>query len=186
MAERHSKIYTRRGDDGSTSLADGQRVQKDSARMEAIGAVDELNSLLGVLAAMEIPNDLNAMLLEIQQQLFDLGGSLAQPNRSILQEAAVTGLETEIDRLDAELPSLKRFILPGGTPEAAHCHSARALCRRAERRVVTIQQAAGDDSDLIPLRYLNRLSDLLFVLARTLSRLDGGEEIFWHNRQDQL
>jgi cob(I)alamin adenosyltransferase len=181
MAEKHSKIYTRRGDDGSTGLANGQRVQKDSARMEAIGAVDELNSLIGILAAMDIPQQVHTMLLEIQHHLFDIGGSLAMPNRSLLEEDAVTGLEGEIDRLDAGLPTLNRFILPGGTLQAAHCHSARSVCRRAERRVLAMQQAEGDDSDLISIRYLNRLSDLLFVLARTLSRLNDGEEIFWHN-----
>lgn len=181
MVEKHSKIYTRRGDDGSTGLADGQRVPKDSARMEAIGAVDELNSLIGVLAAMEIPNNLEAMLLKIQLHLFDIGGGLAMPNKSLLAENAVTDLEGEIDRLDAKLPALNRFILPGGTPEAASCHNARSVCRRAERRVQAMQQSEGDDSDPASLHYLNRLSDFLFVLARTLSRLNGGEEIFWHN-----
>ncbi len=181
MAEKHSKIYTRRGDDGSTGLANGQRVQKDSARIEAIGAVDELNSLIGVLAAMKIPNNLEAMLPKIQHHLFDVGGSLAMPNKSLLGEDAIVDLEREIDRLDAALPTLNRFILPGGTPEAAHCHNARSVCRRAERRLLAMQQSEGDDSDLTSLHYLNRLSDFLFVLARTLSRLDGGEEIFWHN-----
>ena len=181
MAEKHSKIYTRRGDDGSTGLANGQRVAKDSARMEAIGAVDELNSQIGVLAAMDIPSELAALLLKIQQRLFDLGGTLALPNRSLLGDDAVTELEAEIDRLDAELPTLKRFILPGGSLAAAHCHNARSVCRRAERQAVSLQPTAGDDSNQIPVRYLNRLSDLLFVLARTLSRLNGGEEIFWHN-----
>ncbi len=178
MADKHSKIYTRRGDDGSTGLANGGRVPKDSARIEAIGAIDELNSLIGILAAMEIPDGLAALLLKIQHRLFDLGGTLALPDRSLLGDEAVTELEAEIDRLDAELPTLKRFILPGGSMEAAHCHHARSVCRRAERRVVAMQPA---DSDQIPLRYLNRLSDLLFVLARTLSRLNGGTEIFWHN-----
>ncbi len=181
MADKHSKIYTRRGDDGSTGLANGQRLPKDSARIEAIGAVDELNSLIGILAAMDIPDGLVALLLKIQHRLFDLGGSLALPAKPLLGDAAVTELETEIDRLDADLPPLKRFILPGGSLEAAHCHLARSVCRRAERRVVAIQPAAGDDPDLTSLRYLNRLSDLLFVLARTLSRLNGGKEIFWHN-----
>lgn len=181
MSEKHSKIYTRRGDDGSTGLATGQRVQKDSARMEAIGSVDELNSLVGVLAAMDIPDHLQALLLVIQHHLFDIGGGLAMPNRSLLKEDAVTDLELNIDKLDAELPTLKRFILPGGTLEAAAAHNARSVCRRAERRVLAMQQSEGDDSDLTSLHYLNRLSDFLFVLARTLSRLNGGEEIFWNN-----
>lgn len=181
MAEKHSKIYTRRGDDGSTGLADGQRVLKNSVQMEAIGTVDELNSLIGIIAAMQIPLDLTEMLHRIQHQLFDLGGSLALPNRSLLQQAAVDELEEEIDRLDTSLPTLKQFILPGGTMEAAHCHNARSVCRRAERRVLSMQQATKDDSDLISIRYLNRLSDLLFVLARTLSHLNGGEELFWRS-----
>lgn len=182
MTEKHSKIYTRKGDDGSTSLIDGARVQKDHLRMEAIGTVDELNSLIGVLAAMDIPHEHQAKLEQIQHDLFDIGASLATPNSSTLQEVTVTNLEMEIDRLDAKLPPLKRFVLPGGTPEAANCHNARAVCRRAERRVLSIQQEEGDDSDMVALHYLNRLSDLLFVLARTLSRQNGGEEIFWNNR----
>jgi cob(I)alamin adenosyltransferase len=161
---------------------DGGRVQKDHVRMEAIGSVDELNSLIGVLAAMDIPREHHLLLQKIQHNLFDIGASLATPNSSSLQDEAVTELEMEIDQLDAKLPPLKRFVLPGGTPEAASCHIARSVCRRAERRVLSIQQEENDDSDAVALHYLNRLSDLLFVLARTLSRLNGGEEIFWNNR----
>jgi len=181
MTEKHSKIYTRRGDDGSTGLANGQRVRKDSARMEAIGNVDELNCLIGILAAMQIPDNIRKMLLEIQHHLFDIGGGLATPQKSMLTEDAVNGIERIIDHLDAALPPLTRFILPGGTPEAASCHNARSVCRRAERSVLSVQQSEDDASDLIALHYLNRLSDFLFVLARTLSRLNGGEEIFWRN-----
>jgi cob(I)alamin adenosyltransferase len=182
MTEKHSKIYTRKGDDGSTSLMDGKRVQKDSVRMEAIGAVDELNSLIGQLVAMKIPQEQCVLLRNIQHNLSDIGASLATSNDSNLKEDAVTYIEKAIDQLDSKLPPLKRFVLPGGTPEAASCHNARAVCRRAERRVLSIQQEEGDDSDMVALHYLNRLSDLLFVLARTLSRLNGGEEIFWNNR----
>ncbi len=182
MSKKHSKIYTRKGDDGSTGLADGQRVQKNSARMEAIGAVDELNSLIGVLAATDIPHDIHSILLEIQHDLFTIGANLATPDNTLLQHDAITKLELEIDRIDTELPSLKQFILPGGTTEAANCHNARAVCRRAERRVLTMQQTEGDQSNLCSLQYLNRLSDFLFVLARTLSRLHDGEEIIWRNR----
>jgi cob(I)alamin adenosyltransferase len=181
MTEKHSKIYTRKGDDGSTSLMDGKRVQKDSVRMEAIGTVDELNSLIGLLAAMEIPQEHGVLLEHIQHHLFEIGAGLATPNGSMLQQDRVTFLENAIDQLDAKLPPLKRFILPGGTPMAACCHNARAVCRRAERRVLAIQQSEDDLSDMIALHYLNRLSDLLFVLARTLSRLNGGEEIFWNS-----
>ncbi len=181
MTEKHSKIYTRRGDDGTTGLASGQRVQKNSSRMEAIGTIDELNSLIGILAAMDIPDDFKAILLQIQHHLFDIGGGLAMPERSILAEDAVGYLEEIIDRLDSALPPLTRFILPGGTPEAASCHNARSVCRRAERRVISTQQSEGDDSDLVALHYLNRLSDFLFVLSRSLSHLNGGEEIFWRS-----
>ncbi len=179
MAEKHSKIYTRKGDDGSTGLVDGERVQKNSARMEAIGAVDELNSLIGVLAAMEIPQNYQDFLLQIQHNLFNIGAGLASPTRSTLLQETVDELEKEIDSLDAELPTLKQFILPGGTPAAANCHTARAVCRRAERRVLTLLQSEEDSSDQSAMQYLNRLSDFLFVLARTLSRQNGGEEIFW-------
>ncbi len=182
MTEKHSKIYTRTGDDGTTSLMGGERVQKNHVRMEAIGAVDELNSLIGILAAMDIPQQHRALLEMIQHNLFQIGAGLATPNGSTLQQEAVAELEQEIDQLDAQLPPLKRFVLPGGTPEAASCHNARAVCRRAERRVLSIQQAESDDSDMVALHYLNRLSDLLFVLARAMSRLNGGKEIFWNNR----
>lgn len=181
MPEKHSKIYTRTGDDGSTDLANGQRVQKNSARMDAIGSVDELNSLIGVLASMDIPKNIREMLLKIQQHLFDIGGGLAIPEKSILKNSSVDDLERIIDHLDAALPPLTRFILPGGNPEAASCHNARSVCRRAERSVLSMQQAEDDNSDLTALHYLNRLSDFLFVLARTLSRLNGGEEIFWRS-----
>jgi cob(I)alamin adenosyltransferase len=182
MTEKHSKIYTRKGDDGSTSLMDGKRVQKDHVRMEAIGTVDELSSLIGVLAAMDIPQEHSVLLENIQHNLFNIGAGLATPNGSVLHEERVTDLERAIDQIDAKLPPLKRFILPGGTPAAASCHTARAVCRRAERRVLSVQQTENDQSDATALHYLNRLSDLLFVLARALSRLNGGEEIFWDNR----
>jgi cob(I)alamin adenosyltransferase len=181
MAEKHSKIYTRKGDNGSTGLYDGERVQKNSVRMEAIGTVDELNSLIGVLAAMDIPHSLQNFLLQIQHNLFNIGAGLATPNSSMLPLVAVDEIENEIDSLDAELPALKRFILPGGTPAAANCHNTRAVCRRAERRVLTLLQSEGDESEQGSLQYLNRLSDYLFVLARTLSRQNGGEEIFWNS-----
>ncbi|MCP3669767.1 MAG: cob(I)yrinic acid a,c-diamide adenosyltransferase [Gammaproteobacteria bacterium] len=181
MIGKHSKIYTRKGDNGNTSLANGQRVEKNSARMEAIGSVDELNSLIGVLAAMQIPDNFKAILLEIQHQLFHIGSGLAMPNKSMLGADAVAGLEVLIDHLDTALPPLTRFILPGGAPAAAGCHNARSVCRRVERNLLSMQQAEGDSSDDTALQYLNRLSDFLFVLARTLSRLDGGEEIFWQS-----
>jgi cob(I)alamin adenosyltransferase len=181
MTEKHSKIYTRTGDDGSTALSDGKRVQKDSVRMEAIGTVDELNSMIGILAAMDLPQSLRDFLLQIQHNLFNIGAGLATPEKSMLSQDAVDEMEKKIDGLDANLPPLKRFILPGGTPAAANCHTGRAVCRRAERRVLTLLQSEGDVSDQNSLRYLNRLSDFLFVLARTLAHQNGGKEIFWNN-----
>ncbi len=181
MSEKHSKIYTRRGDDGSTGLTAGNRVQKDSARMVAIGSVDELNCLIGVLAAMMVPQDLKMLLVRVQHDLFSIGAGLATPDSPMLGEDAVANLEREIDRMDAQLPPLRNFILPGGTLETASCHNARAVCRRAERRTLSMHRSDAGLSDPSILQYLNRLSDLLFVLARTLSHLEGGEEIFWNN-----
>jgi cob(I)alamin adenosyltransferase len=150
--------------------------------MEAIGTVDELNSLIGVLVAMNMPSNIREILIQIQHTLFIIGADLATPNKSALSSEAAADLEIEIDRMDSELPALKRFILPGGSSEAAFCHNARSVCRRAERRVLALQQTDGDRSDQNALCYLNRLSDLLFVMARTLSRINGGEEIFWDNQ----
>ena len=179
MGHRLSKIVTRTGDDGTTGLGDGRRVPKDSARVEAMGAVDELNCALGELRARPLPQALaeQAGLFEIQQELFDLGGELAVPGMVLIDEARIERLEAVIEQLNAELPALKEFVLPGGNPAAAACHTARAVCRRAERccwalsRSESVQPAA--------LRYLNRLSDLLFVLARRLALAEGDREVLW-------
>ncbi len=182
MGHRLSKIVTRTGDDGTTGLGDGRRVPKDSARIEAIGAVDELNCALGELQARTLPQALaeEARLLEIQQELFDLGGELAVPGMVLVDEGRVERLERLIEQLNAELPPLKEFVLPGGNPAAAACHSARAICRRAERRCWALSRIES----LRPaaLRYLNRLSDLLFVLARRLALAEGGREVLWRGR----
>lgn len=177
MGNRLSKIYTRTGDDGSTCLGNGERTAKDDARVEAYGTVDELNSALGLMAGGELPPTISALVSAIQQKLFDLGGELCIPNTTVMTADDVTGLETALDELNAELPPLKDFVLPGGNPAAAACHLARAICRRAERRTVSLAEQA--DVNPHTLRYLNRLSDLLFVLARSLNRIGGNAEVIW-------
>lgn len=182
MGHRLSKIYTRTGDDGSTGLGSGDRVPKDSVRVEAYGAVDETNSLIGVvLASDDLPQDVEDCLTRIQHQLFDLGGELSIPGTTIITAASVEGLERTLDDFNADLPPLKDFILPGGTLEAATCHVARTVCRRAERRICTL--ARDEDVNENSVRYLNRLSDLLFVIARVLNRRAGTAEPLWKHRQ---
>jgi len=181
MGYRLSKIYTRTGDDGTTGLGDGSRVPKDDARVEAFGTVDELNSHLGVLLANELPDDLRTLLTEIQHTLFDVGGELCIPDRNVIDGSDVTALEDALDRLNATLPPLKEFILPGRTVAAAVCHVARAICRRAERALVIVIRDGHANPHT--LRYLNRLSDLLFVIARTLNaRADVGD-VLWQSRK---
>jgi cob(I)alamin adenosyltransferase len=179
MGHRLSKIYTRTGDDGSTGLGDGTRVDKDSHRVEAYGTIDELNSIVGmVLAATTLPEPLAASLLEIQHDLFDLGGELCVPGQCVIDEAFVKRLERELDDLNENLPPLKEFILPGGGPAAAACHLARTVCRRAERRLWTL--ARHEAVNPSTPHYLNRLSDYLFVLARVLARQESGSEVLWN------
>src|SRR3982751_6545623 len=167
MGHRLSRIYTRTGDDGTTGLGDGTRVRKDHARVEAYGTVDEANSAIGmVLAAPGLPADVAVCLIEIQHDLFDLGGELCIPGTQVITAARVAELEQVLDRFNDPLPPLKDFILPGGGPAAAACHLARAITRRAERCVWTL--AATEQVNVETPRYLNRLSDLLFVIARVL------------------
>ena len=177
MGHRLSKIYTRTGDKGTTGLGDGARVDKDHPRIEAGGAVDELNSVLGVLLAEELPQDIRTILGDIQHELFDLGGELSVPGRARLTESPVTQLENILDKLNAELGPLKEFVLPGGTRAAALCHLARTTCRHAERRVVTLTKT--ETINPVVVKYLNRLSDLLFVIARTLNRRAGQADVLW-------
>jgi cob(I)alamin adenosyltransferase len=185
MGNRLSKIYTRTGDDGTTGLGDGSRTPKDSARVESYGTVDELNSAIGVLLACErLPDDVREHLVRIQHALFDLGGELCVPGMELVHDADVTRLEEILDDYNAELPRLKEFILPGGGPAAAQCHVARTVCRRAERRVVTLAREESVRPEVV--RYLNRLSDLLFVFARVLARASGHGEVLWqHERRKQ-
>jgi len=177
MGNRLSKIYTRTGDDGTTGLGDGSRVEKDHARVEAYGTVDELNSNLGMLLSYPLPDNIRTCLVAIQHDLFDLGGELCIPGHRAITAEATQRLETQLDAFNAPLPPLKEFILPGGSPAAAACHIARTVCRRAERRVITL--AHNDSVNHDALTYLNRLSDLLFVIARVIARLEGGQEVFW-------
>lgn len=181
MGKRLSKIYTRTGDDGTTGLGDGSRVAKDSARVEAYGTVDEANSAIGmVLACDSVSDDLQGMLTEVQHDLFDLGGELCIPGHEAIFDARIEWLENELDRLNEDLPALQDFILPGGGPAAAACHLARTISRRAERVTTSLSQTETVRPEV--LRYLNRLSDLLFVVARVLARAESGSEVLW-NRQ---
>lgn len=178
MGNRLSKIYTRTGDAGETGLGDGSRVAKDSLRVEAYGSVDETNSTIGlVLAQADIPENVRRMLTEIQHDLFDLGGELCMPGHVAIVDEFVTRLENDLDSLNDDLPPLKDFILPGGGQAAAACHLARTVCRRTERRVFTLAREDTVRPELI--RYLNRLSDLLFVIARVLARAAQGSEVLW-------
>lgn len=177
---RLSKITTRTGDDGTTGLADGRRVSKDSPRIDAIGSVDELNSQIGLLLTEALPQDLRAELLRIQNDLFDLGSALAVPGAPFAQEKLVR-LDGAIAQHNADLPPLQEFILPGGSRAAALCHVARSIARRAERNYLHLMRDEAAPTE--GLRYLNRLSDLLFVLCRTLNRAAGQVETLWQ-RQD--
>jgi len=177
MGYRLSRIYTRTGDKGTTGLGDGARVDKDSLRVEAYGTVDELNSLIGLLVTYKVPDVIAGQLADIQHDLFDIGGELSIPGHSVVADKQVERLEEFLDTLNADLEPLQEFILPGGTAAAAVCHLARTVCRRAERRVVSL--AREGTVNAASLRYLNRLSDLLFVLARSLNRAEGVKDVLW-------
>jgi cob(I)alamin adenosyltransferase len=182
MGHRLSRIVTRTGDAGTTGLGDGSRVAKDDARIEAIGSVDELNSTIGVILAEPLPDDVRALLTDVQHDLFDLGGELSIPGHSAVTTTHIARIEDAVERYNAELPMLKEFILPGGSRPAALSHVARTVCRRAERRLV----ALGSSGDRPPPGrvYLNRLSDLLFILARVLNRAHGAPDVLW--QKDRL
>ncbi len=178
MGHRLSKIYTRTGDDGTTGLGDGSRVSKDSLRVEAMGDVDELNSTIGVLLTDALDPGLVTLLTAIQHDLFDLGGEISIPGYVAIQESHVVALEQALETHNAALPPLKEFILPGGSRAAALCHMSRTVCRRAERRIVSLAEA----ETISPLcqQYLNRLSDLMFVLSRVVNRAAGRNDVLWH------
>ncbi len=177
MGNRLSTIATRTGDDGTTGLGDGSRTRKDALRVEAMGDVDELNSTLGLLRCEALPAEVEADLSEIQHDLFDLGGELCIPGYTLLKTEAVARLDARLAHYNADLPRLQEFILPGGSRPAAIAHIARTVCRRAERRVVAL--AAQEPVNESVRQYLNRLSDLMFVLARVLNRAAGGQDVLW-------
>jgi cob(I)alamin adenosyltransferase len=178
MGHRLSKIYTRTGDDGTTGLANGERVDKSDPRVAAFGDVDETNSALGLLLAEPgLPARISASLTRIQHELFEIGAELSLPGYRAIRAEHVTQLERDLDALNEELPPLEEFVLPGGTRAAAVCHLARTICRRAERSAWAAAKSTALSADL--LRYLNRLSDLLFVTARWLARQNGGQETLW-------
>ena len=182
MGNRLSKIYTKTGDDGTTGLGDGSRIAKDSARVAAYGTVDEANSAIGLVLACGVAQDVGALLTTVQHQLFDLGGELCIPGHAAIFDADVAALEQALDAYNDPLPPLKDFILPGGGEAAARCHLARTIVRRAERETVTLARHETVRPEAI--RYLNRLSDLLFVLARVLARASGHGEVLWkHDRR---
>lgn len=181
MGNRLSKIYTRTGDDGWTGLGDGARVGKDSLRVTAYGTVDEANSTIGLLLAADVPDDVRSLLTTVQHQLFDLGGELCIPGHAAIEDADVERLEQQLDHYNDDLPPLKDFILPGGGEAAARCHIARTVVRRAERESVALARVEAVRPQAV--RYLNRLSDLLFVLARVLARASGHGEVLWHHER---
>jgi len=181
MGHRLTKITTRTGDAGETGLGDGARVAKDSARIAVLGDIDELNSAIGLVLAEQLPSDVRALLEQVQHDLFDLGGEVSIPGHVLLTENQLTELETTLERWNDALPALKEFILPGGTRAAAAAHLARTVCRRAERTLVALgrREPVGD----LARRYLNRLSDLLFVAGRSLNRAAGGGDVQWKHKR---
>jgi cob(I)alamin adenosyltransferase len=185
MANRLSSITTRTGDDGTTGLGDGSRVAKDHLRVQAMGDVDELNSNLGVLLTEPLPDDVRELLITVQHELFNLGGELCMPGYSLLKMDAVLRLDEALAHHNIALPRLKEFILPAGTRSAAISHVCRTVARRAERAVVTL--SSTEQINDAPRQYLNRLSDLLFVLARVLNRANldglGGDDVYWHSER---
>jgi len=181
MANRLTKIVTRTGDDGTTGLGDGTRVKKDSPRVWAMGEIDELNSAIGCVLAESIPGPVRAVLTAVQNDLFDLGGEVCIPGRSALWDAHIEELERRVEALREPLPALKEFVLPGGVRAAAACHLARTVCRRAERSLVALGRVEGVSE--LSIRYMNRLSDLLFVAARVINRARARHEATWRPGQ---
>ncbi len=181
MANRLSQIATRTGDDGTTGLGDNSRVSKDSGRPHAMGDVDELNSHIGLLLCEPLPQGVRELLVDVQHQLFNLGGELSIPGFELLKDDALLQLDEALALYNATLPRLQEFILPAGTRAAAQAHVCRTVARRAERAVVALGSA--EPLRDAPRRYLNRLSDLLFVLARVLNRMDGGDDVYWKSER---
>ena len=181
MGNRLSQIATRTGDDGTTGLGDNTRVSKNSGRPHAMGDVDELNSHIGLLLCERLPADVRDVLIDIQHQLFNLGGELSMPGYELLKDDALLQLDNALAHYNAQLPRLQEFILPAGTRAASQAHVCRTVARRAERMVVALEQAEAMRP--APRQFLNRLSDLLFVLARVLNRVDGGDDVYWKSER---
>jgi cob(I)alamin adenosyltransferase len=181
MGYRLSKIYTRTGDKGTTGMADGSRVEKDSLRVSAIGDVDELNSVLGLVVCKCQQGDIKEILITIQHDLFNLGSQITMPECELITQERIKWLEQTLDQLNEDLPPLKEFILPGGGEAAAHCHLARTVCRRTERGIVSLSKEFEFNSNVGA--YINRLSDLLFVVCRVLSRQSGEGEVYWKSER---
>lgn len=179
MANRLSKIYTRTGDTGTTGLGDGTRVAKDSLRIAAMGDVDELNSIIGLILTESMSTKIHDCLTRIQHDLFDIGGEICMPGHAMIKAERVTALETQLDAWNDTLTPLKEFILPGGSRAAAYCHLARTVCRRAERQMTTLNNQ--EKMTEVSLQYINRLSDLLFVLCRILNKEAGLPDVLWQN-----
>ena len=181
MGNRLTQIATRTGDDGTTGLGDNSRVSKNSGRPHAMGDVDELNSHIGLLLCEPLPQDVRELLVDVQHQLFNLGGELSIPGFELLKDEGLLQLDNALAHYNAQLPRLQEFILPAGTRAAAQAHVCRTVARRAERMVVALEQ--GEAMRSAPRQYLNRLSDLLFVLARVLNRMDGGDDVYWKSQR---
>lgn len=181
MGNRLSRIYTRTGDKGTTGLGDGSRISKSDLRIAAIGDIDELNSVIGIVLSHEVDSATREALTRIQHQLFNAGGELCMPGNPMIQESHVTWLEQQLDHLNQSLQPLKEFILPGGSSEAAYCHLARTVCRRAERNLVLLNDR--DTVSTILMQYVNRLSDFLFVLARHINKQKNQPDIMWDNNK---
>jgi cob(I)alamin adenosyltransferase len=180
MGNRLSKIYTRTGDKGSTGLGDGSRVDKDSLRVDAMGDVDELNAIIGIMLTEPILVGMRETFTAVQHDLFDLGGEICLPGHNLIKPERVTQLENALDNWNEELEPLKEFILPGGSRAAAYCHLARTVCRRAERQLVRLSRQ--EPVTEVSLQYLNRLSDLLFVACRSLNKAAGQDDVLWKNK----
>jgi len=181
MGNRLSKIYTRTGDKGSTGMGDGSRVDKDSLRVAAIGDVDELNSVVGIVICKCLEGEVKESLITIQHDLFNLGGQLTMPECDLITEKRIKWLEQSLDEMNKDLPPLKEFILPGGGEAAAHCHLARTVCRRTERTIIALAKELEFSNNVIA--YINRLSDFLFVACRVLSRQAGEVEVYWQSER---
>lgn len=183
MGNRLSKIYTRTGDSGTTGLGDGSRVAKDSLRVNAMGDVDELNAVIGILLTEPVSNSIRSCLVEVQHDLFNMGGEICMPDYALIKAERITALENQLDAFNETLSPLKEFILPGGSRAAAYCHLARTVCRRAERTMHTLNNETPITE--ASLQYINRLSDLLFVLCRILNQDAGVSDVLWKNQANQ-